>query len=112
MTGSTICPCGAMIRKGEPHECPETARRKAIDYTRRYAKRVESGRYKAAWKHLAHACIARDGACADCGRETDLTCHLDPGYAGDHREATLDDVITLCRRCHGRRDGRRAHRKR
>jgi hypothetical protein len=33
---------------------------------------------------------------ADCGREDDLTCHLDPGFAGDHREATLDDVITLC----------------
>jgi 5-methylcytosine-specific restriction endonuclease McrA len=109
LTRSKICFCGRMIRVDEPHECEETSRRKAADNARRYAKRVQSGRYRAGWTHLSRACIARGGCCQECGREDDLTCHLDPGFAGDHREATLNDVITLCRECHGRIDGRRAH---
>jgi 5-methylcytosine-specific restriction endonuclease McrA len=67
------------------------------------------GRYTNRWRNLAHAAIRRAGACQDCGRTEDLTAHLDPAFAGDHNSCTIDDLTTLCRRCHGRRDGRRAH---
>jgi len=109
MTRAKICVCGQMVIAGEPHECEEVAAKKRREQERRYRKRVASGRYKSVWTHLARACIARDGACQDCRSEQDLTCHLDPRFAGDHREATLADVVTLCRRCRGSRDGRRAH---
>ena len=73
------------------------------------AKRVASGRYKSGWIRLAKAPIARDRACQNWGATDDLTAHLDPAFAGDHNSRPADDLTTLCRRCHGRIDGRRAH---
>ena len=106
MTVATICKhCGAMVVPSDEHACEGVLQAKRRDYERRDAKRIAHGRYTNRSRTVAHAAIHRDGCCRDCGTTTDLTAHLDPGFAGDHNAATIDDLTTLCRRCHGRRDG-------
>lgn len=81
------------------------------DTTRRTAKTKASGRNRSAWHRLRKAAIARDRGCTVCGTTTDLTVHLDPSLNGDHHNATLDQVITLCRSHHGTTDAPRATRR-
>jgi 5-methylcytosine-specific restriction endonuclease McrA len=63
------------------------------------------------WRRISQ--LAREqarGVCSLCGRHeqphdqaSKLTVDLPAG--GDHSRATLTEVIVLCRRCHGQRDG-------
>jgi 5-methylcytosine-specific restriction endonuclease McrA len=92
--------------------CPDCQR---ADNHRRNTKRRVSGRTTAAWQRLRLAAFDRDSyACRQCGqggtRHT-LTVHLDPALKGNHWSATLDDLTTLCRSCHGSVDAPRAHTK-
>ena len=73
----------------------------------RLARRRAHKRNTAAWKRLAAVVKARDGCCLDCGTTHDLTVHLHPDLAGQHDLATPDDCLTLCRSCHGAREGGR-----
>jgi 5-methylcytosine-specific restriction endonuclease McrA len=76
---------------------------------RRHAKERAQGRTTAAWRRLRQAALQRDGyRCRRCGRQTGLTAHLDRRLAGDHTRATLDDITTLCRSCHGSTDAPRS----
>lgn len=103
------CRCGALIAR-TLKLCPSCQR---ADDRRRNEKRRTSGRTTAAWARLREAAIRRDGyACQRCGREgtvATLTVHLRPELAGNHRAATLDDLTTLCRSCHGSVDAPRSH---
>ena len=45
--------------------------------------------------------------CQRCGGPNYLTAHLHPSLGGNHRAATIDDVVTLRRSCHGRTDAPR-----
>ena len=80
------------------------------DLARRTAKTKASGRNRAAWHRLRQAAIARDGCCTVCGTTHDLTVHLHPSLDGNHHNATLDHVTTLCRSHHGTVDAPRAKR--
>ena len=47
----------------------------------------------------------RDGACLDCGTSENLTIHhLVPQRADVTRRLDPSNVVTLCRRCHDRRE--------
>jgi len=100
--------CRAMIAK--PGRCQNCQR---ADNRERNERRRVSGRATARWQDLRLACFERDGwACRRCGqagtRHT-LTAHLRPELRGNHWIATLTDVVTLCRSCHGATDAPRAH---
>ena len=69
------------------------------------AKRKSKGWATAAWAKTRAKAIRRDRACRACGRMDDLTAHLLLGE--NHATARVADVITLCRRCHGKLDGGR-----
>jgi 5-methylcytosine-specific restriction endonuclease McrA len=86
--------------------CPEHRRQAEAQ---KLAKRQLHKRNTASWRRLATVVKARDGRCVDCGTDNGLTVHLDPALQGRHDLATTDDCVTLCRRCHGIRDGGRAH---
>lgn len=77
---------------------------------RRHKKQKAHGRNRRGVQRAMKAVIARDGCCLRCGSTEDLTAHLDPELGGQHTEDP-DDYTTLCRSCHGRVDGRRAHRR-
>ena len=83
------------------------------DNRRRNQKRKDSGRTTAAWQRMRHAAFHRDGyACRRCGKTGDrhtLTVHLNPALGGNHFVATLADLTTYCRRCHGSVDAPRSH---
>ena len=101
-----LCPsCGTALFPDIACECAgaRTSREKAND--RAHRRQKTSGRTSAHWQRLRKLAIARDIGCVDCGATEDLTVDLVGG--GDHRVATLDQVETLCRVCHGRRDGGR-----
>lgn len=91
------------------HGTPES-RRKLSHQQRSNLRNREQGRTTRHWQRLRRAVIARDGACLDCGTTTDLTVDL---LRADKRHdlAELEECVTRCRRCHGRKDGRRAHPK-
>jgi 5-methylcytosine-specific restriction endonuclease McrA len=78
----------------------------------RGAKKVISGRTSVRWKKLRLAVIARDGnTCQRCGRQAPahlLTVHLAPELRNNHRLATFETCVTLCRSCHGSVDAPRA----
>lgn len=106
-----ICGCGATI-PATYARCAACVRR---DNARRHAKQRAQGKDTRAWDRLRRARLALDGyRCQDCGKRTDLTVHLEPMIHLDfdlqlrHDLATIDDVVTLCRRCHGHRDAPRA----
>jgi hypothetical protein len=83
------------------------------DNRRRNDKRRDSGRGTQAWQQLREACFTRDGwICKRChrvGTARDLHAHLAPALGGNHWNATLGDLVTLCHSCHGTVDAPRAH---
>jgi len=58
------------------------------------------GRNTHRWQQLRAARKQLDGhRCTYCGSTQDLTVHLHPRLAGNHRNATLADCVTACRSC-------------
>jgi 5-methylcytosine-specific restriction endonuclease McrA len=104
--------CGAKI-PATPHTRGPCSDCKRAENRRRNEKRKASGRKSAAWTRLRLAALHRDRySCRRCGRAGDartLTVHLAPELHGEHWRARLDDLETLCRRCHGSVDAPRAH---
>jgi 5-methylcytosine-specific restriction endonuclease McrA len=99
-----MCGCGQLT---SDRVCPACRR---ADNMRRAAKQREHGRDRAAWRRLRLEVLARDGwTCRVCGSPA-TTVHITPELNGNHDAATVDACVSLCRRCHGRTDGRRAHR--
>lgn len=91
--------------------CPEHQRqRDQRNNQRLHAKQQAHGRDTAQWRRTREArLIADEYRCQDCHTPIGLTVHLDPRLNGDHTQATIDTTITLCRSCHGKRDGGRSH---
>lgn len=92
---------GPARRRGERRSNPATI-----------ARRRESHRLygTAAWRRVRELVKARDGACVTCGALTDLTVdHVIPATVDPSRALDLANLRTLCRSCHGRRDGARSH---
>jgi 5-methylcytosine-specific restriction endonuclease McrA len=96
------------------HGCPACYQ---ADNQRRKAKQREQGRTTTRWKKLARAAKQAAGyRCQNCGRPEErtptgwLSVHLRPELRGNHRVATLDDVVVLCLSCHGTFDAARAQR--
>jgi 5-methylcytosine-specific restriction endonuclease McrA len=59
------------------------------------------------WKKTRATVKARDGACVACGSTADLEVHhLTPARAADD-PFDVDDLVTLCRRCHAQADAAR-----
>lgn len=113
LTGDRCAPC-------QPVHQAQTAERRRIlgkgnGHKRLTArKRARDAIYKdPRWARARRAAIARDGGCVLCGVGYTLTVHHrvpvldDPALVFD-----LDNLVTLCRRCHGRVDGGRANVKR
>ena len=110
MTAERCAPCVAHHREDVAR------RRKASRGAKRDTprKRARDAIYKdARWKAARQAAIARDGGCVLCGVGHGLTVHHrvpvldDPALVFD-----VDNLVTLCRPCHGRVDGGRAHARR
>lgn len=99
-----LCSCGRDAAAGRTR-CPDCTR---LDNQRRAARNVKRGTNTRRWRKLRAYAIQRDGGCVRCGTTHDLTVHLDAALAGDHRQATSADVVTLCRSCHGSIDAPRA----
>jgi 5-methylcytosine-specific restriction endonuclease McrA len=103
--------CARCTRRMQPGRALCTDCQQADD-RRRNTRRRLSGRTTAAWQRLRLAAFYRDGyACQRCSRtgtRHTLTVHLDPALEGNHWIATLDDLTTLCRSCHGSIDAPRA----
>jgi 5-methylcytosine-specific restriction endonuclease McrA len=83
----------------------------ARDNTRRRAKQRSSGRQTSHWVKLKKQAKEAAGyQCQACGRAEIpdsrgwLSVHLRPDYQGEHRMATLEDVVVLCLPCHGKVD--------
>lgn len=112
-----ICPDCSRMHPGPQARCPaHHLAHTRIDNRRRKRKAVEHGRCTAAWEHTRLARLQLDAyTCQACRGEVcgnrHLTVHLAPELEGNHRDATVDDCITLGAKCHGRIDGRRARRK-
>jgi hypothetical protein len=92
--------------------CPEHIR---ADNLRRAPKQQAAGRTTAHWTRLKKQ--AKEDAryrCQNCGRPEVpnphgwLSVHLRPDFGGEHRHATLADVVVLCLSCHGSLDAPRA----
>jgi hypothetical protein len=94
------------------HGCPTCYQ---ADDRRRTVKQRDQGRTTAHWKNLARqAKQAASYRCQACGRSEVrdkrgwLSVHLRPEVGGNHRAATLADVVVLCLSCHGTLDAPRA----
>jgi hypothetical protein len=105
------CPCHGPYTPSK-HGCPACYQE---DNRRRTVKQREQGRTTSHWKKLARAAKQNAGyRCQSCGRLEErtpagwLSVHLRPELGGNHRAATLDDVVVLCLSCHGTLDAPRA----
>ncbi len=110
MTIHYLCPqCGALSEK--VGLCPDCKR---ADNRRRNEKRRTSGRTTAAWQRLRLAALHRDNftcqreGCDVAGIAKTMTVHLRPALGGNHFAATLADLTTYCRSCHGSVDAPRS----
>lgn len=102
--------CAAELTPAQKLRCAPCAlerrreRERRRDRRRAEAKKLSArarGYTTAHWRRIREEAIARAKCCATCGSRDDLTGHLRPELEGDHRAATLADVVVLCRRCHG-----------
>lgn len=60
-----------------------------------------------AWRKLRKQIRMRDGACVDCGATDGLTVHhIKPYRTNPDLALDPDNLVTLCRSCHGRREAR------
>ena len=85
------------------------AQHRAADQARRHAKQQTHGRNTAAWRRLRAQRLELDGyQCQRCGTTEDLTVHLNPALHDNHAAAPLEDLLTLCRPCHGSKDAPRS----
>lgn len=99
MTLTTIC---RRCKRARPCPCPTTVEHKTA---KNRAKKYTSAR----WQRVRRQRLELDGhRCTVCGTRQDLTVDLTVGE--DHSLARLDDCRTLCRACHGRKDGGNARR--
>lgn len=102
-----ICPDCSRMHQGAQTRCPEHAAARARrDNRRRRRIAIEHGLTTAEWQRLRVARMELDDhTCQDCGGSVcgnqHLTVHLAPHLHGQHRGATIADVITLGARCHG-----------
>lgn len=61
------------------------------------------------WKRVRELVKQRDGSCQLCGATSRLTVHhIRPVADDDARALDMDNLVTLCRTCHGRVDGPKA----
>ena len=94
-------------------DCQATCR---LDNQRRTAKRKQHGLTLVAWLRLRRRALDRDGNRCQLRypgcKGNASTVHLHPRLAGDHRLATLPDLMSACDRCHGVIDAPRARRAR
>lgn len=95
--------------------CPRLVRRGRCD-EHRLPRQSRSGKsptfynMDSGWQRIPTLAIQRDKACKMCGSKEHLAVHLPPEYSGDHSRVPFDEVVTLCRRCHGRIASPRARR--
>lgn len=90
--------CGQCFRV-KPCGCVDAARKE-----RNRTRSKEKGYKTARWQRLRTAVLLRDGhRCRRCRSDVDLTVDVINGI--DHRKARPSDCQTLCRRCHGIKDG-------
>jgi 5-methylcytosine-specific restriction endonuclease McrA len=101
-----LCPkCGAFNGRNNLAGLCESCKR--ADNQRRNQKRKDSGRTTEAWQRMRLTALERDGyvcqheGCGATGTAKTLTVHLRPELGGNHFAATLNDLTTLCRSCHG-----------
>lgn len=128
-SGRICLGCGSLVVGMAADRCPPCQRDHAEHrQAERQAYRVRSRKAKDThargrsrrkvyddprWREVRALVIQRDGACRACGTTERLTVHhLAP--AADDMAAALDpaNLVTLCRRCHGRLDGPKANARR
>jgi 5-methylcytosine-specific restriction endonuclease McrA len=93
-----ICPsCGVVLGDGTRGRCPRCARPQRSGSSR-------PGLDRSAWQRLRRAARLRDGSrCVRCGSTKRLSVHH--AVAGSN---LLEDLVTLCSRCHAREHSRKA----
>jgi hypothetical protein len=107
MSGAThgYCRRHGIHEAGRCQQCASERTNTARQKARRAANNVALGRKSRHWMGLSNHARKIHPYCADCLATTDLTVDLIGG--GDHRTATIDQVVVRCRSCHGQRDGGR-----
>jgi 5-methylcytosine-specific restriction endonuclease McrA len=112
LIGKACIECGSPVPAGMGSRCVKH-RGGITDNQRRYRKAMANGTYTTHWRTLRKQALERDGyACtfrfSNCTGRAD-TVHIRASLGGDHRNATLADCRSACRRCHGVEDAPRAH---
>ena len=98
--------CRVKRNARRPSRRPDDGRTPATVERRRQSHRLYG---TAAWRRVREAVKARDGECMACGALDDLTVdHIIPATVDPSLALELDNLRTLCRRCHGRKDGARS----
>jgi hypothetical protein len=112
LSHGTFVPGSPPIPNGR---CPLCYR---ADKKRRARKQQAAGRTTGHWRLLkAQAKANASYRCQGCGKKEErhsrgwLSVHLRPELNGNHRVATLSDVVVLCLSCHGAVDTPRATRR-
>jgi len=91
------------------HVCPKCSRlhngKGRCSTCARPARQGTSLYNSARWQKLRAIVRARDGACVRCGTTERLSVHH---RNGDHTDNRMENLETLCLRCHGETDGGKA----
>jgi 5-methylcytosine-specific restriction endonuclease McrA len=107
-SGPMLCASCASTRKAHAPVVKRSGTRSNPDTIarRRVAQRFYSS---PRWRQVRDAVRRRDGECLECGTRRDLTVdHVIPRSVAPQLAYHPENLRTLCRRCHGRKDGARA----
>jgi 5-methylcytosine-specific restriction endonuclease McrA len=109
-SGPMLCAACGTRRKATttPRKRTHEERRTSPDALARRAQ-ARSFYSSARWRRVRDQVRERDGECLDCGTTSDLTVdHAIPRTIAPELAYEPANLRTLCRRCHGRKDGARA----
>ena len=111
MTAERCAPCETMERDDRARVRRAYGGRKAGPTAR--GKRRRALYDTPQWREVRARVKQRDGACRMCGTTANLTVHHIRPAADDEAAALdMDNLVTLCRKCHGRIDGGKSARAR
>jgi 5-methylcytosine-specific restriction protein A len=98
------CPGLTLERYCQQHEHLEKQDRREWDSRR--GNKVERG-YGGSWERARGMKLRQDPLCFNCGRPAELVHHVKPISDGGAR-LDMENMMSLCVPCHGKRHGARA----
>jgi 5-methylcytosine-specific restriction endonuclease McrA len=118
MPSAEICiDCGRTVQSVSRGRCPACLPHARAEQNARYGDRTgrmtdarrahQVFKDSPAWRKVRKQIRMRDGACVDCGTDQSLTVHhVVPYRTAPELALDPDNLVTLCRSCHGRREAR------